>query len=88
MTALGPTGEALPDAAPVPATTAPVDLSATTQRLMREFEGRIGLPTISRVVRDCARDLTAAPAGAQPELVERSARQRLTDQASRTAAAS
>lgn len=48
-----------------------------TERLMAEFEDRLSLPEITRVVARCRQDLQGTPAGALPELVERSARQRL-----------
>lgn len=70
----------------LPSVTVPVDRAAVTERLMLEFEGQLGLSAVSEVVRDCLRDLADVPPGAQAELVERSARQRLTDRARRTAA--
>jgi hypothetical protein len=56
-----------------------VDLAAVAERLMREFEGRVSLDTVSQTVLDCTRDVTAVAVEALPELVERCARQRLTD---------
>jgi hypothetical protein len=56
-----------------------VDLAAVAERLMREFEGRVSLDTVSQTVLDCIRDVTAVAVEALPELVERCARQRLTD---------
>jgi hypothetical protein len=53
-------------------------LASVAERLMGEFEGRIDLFVITGVVLRCARDLSTVPAGALPELAERSARQRLT----------
>lgn len=50
-----------------------------TERLMAEFEDRLGLKHITDVVRTCRRDLDGMPTGALPELVERLARQRLLD---------
>ena len=51
----------------------------TTERLMAEFEDRLDLSLIVQVVAGCRRDLQGGPAGAEPELVERLARQRLLD---------
>ena len=49
------------------------------ERLFREFDGQLPLPTIAHVVRDCLADLHGqTPPGALAELLERSARQRLT----------
>ncbi len=50
-----------------------------TERLFAEFEWRHPLPVITAVVRQCDADLSGAPPEALPELLERSARQRLTD---------
>lgn len=49
----------------------------TTDRLLAEFRWQVDESEVSRVVQRCARDLAGSPAGAMPELVERSARQRL-----------
>ncbi len=51
------------------------------QRLMAEFEHRLDLDDISRVVFACRRDLAGSPSSALPELVERLAHQRLLDTA-------
>ncbi len=51
---------------------------ATTDRLLAEFRWQLDEAEVSRVVETCVRDLAGVPAGALPELVERSARQRLT----------
>ncbi len=48
-------------------------------RLRGEFEGRINLAEIARVVLGCRADLTCSPPPALPELIERLARQRLLD---------
>lgn len=56
-----------------------MDVVEVTARLMARFGGRLSLDLISRVVTGCRRDLDGTPAGAMPELVERLARQRLTD---------
>ncbi len=56
-----------------------VDLAAVAERLMREFERRVSLDTVSQTALDCIRDVTAVAVKALPELVERCARQRLTD---------
>lgn len=50
-----------------------------TERLFAEFESLHPLPEITAVVRQCVADLRGAPRDALPELLERSARQRLTD---------
>jgi hypothetical protein len=63
-----------------------VDLAAVAERLMREFEGQVSLNRVTRVVLDCTRDVTAVRVEALPELVERCARQRLTDRLRGTAA--
>lgn len=52
-------------------------LDTTVDRLCREFGGRFPRPVIARTVRSCLVDLAGSPLGALPELVERSARQRL-----------
>ena len=50
------------------------------ERLFREFGGRYTLPAIVEVVHACLADLQGqAPPGAMWELLERSARQRLTN---------
>lgn len=49
------------------------------ERLFAEFESRRPLPEIVEVVRQCREQLCCAPEAALPELVERLARQRLTD---------
>lgn len=56
-----------------------MDVIDVTERLMAEFEDRLGLEVISGVVNGCRRDLSGTPSGALPELVERLARQRLGD---------
>jgi hypothetical protein len=56
-----------------------VDVIDVTERLMAEFEDRLDLSVISRVVSGCRRDLEGTPAGPMPELLERLARQRLLD---------
>ncbi len=49
------------------------------ERLFREFNGQHPLPVIVEVVRACLTDLQGqVPPGALAELLERSARQRLT----------
>jgi len=50
-----------------------------TERMFGEFERVHPLPVIAAVVRQCREDLEGAPRGAIPELLERLARQRLTD---------
>lgn len=58
--------------------------AATTRRLLAEFRWQVDEAEVRRVVQGCVRDLSGVPAGALPELLERSARQRLV---TRTAAA-
>lgn len=50
-----------------------------TERMFAEFERVHPLPVIAAVVRQCCDDLAGSPPGAIPELVERLARQRLSD---------
>lgn len=52
--------------------------TTTTGRLLAEFRQQVDETEVERVVERCRRDLAGSPAGALPELVERSARQRLT----------
>jgi hypothetical protein len=56
-------------------------LADVTERLFREFEPRVSLRTIVTTVRQCRSDLERAgnPQPALPELIERLARQRLTE---------
>ena len=54
------------------------DPAAVAERLLAEFAGRVDAATVRATVADCAADISAVPAPALPELVERSARQRLT----------
>ena len=56
------------------------------ERLMAEFEHRLDLDFISRVVLACRSDLAGSPTAALPELVERLAHQRLLDTAIHAAA--
>ncbi len=56
-----------------------MDVIDVTERLMAEFEDRLGLQVISGVVSACRRDLQGTPSGPMPELLERLARQRLLD---------
>jgi len=55
-------------------------LADVTERLFGEFEPRLSLGTIVATVRQCHHDLEGAgtPQPALPELIERLARQRLT----------
>lgn len=72
-------------------TSNPLDVAAETgaalaeidERLRAEFQTRISRARISAVVRQADNDLSGAPTGALPELVERLARQRLSDLLSR-----
>ena len=49
----------------------------STTRLFHEFRRQFSEDEVRQVVADCVRDLSGVPAGAIPELAERSARQRL-----------
>ena len=49
----------------------------TTARLLAEFRWQVDEAEVSRVVQRCLRDISGVPPAAMPELVERSARQRL-----------
>lgn len=49
------------------------------ERLFRQFEDRVPLPTIVRVARESRDQLSGSPAGAMPELTERLAIARLTE---------
>lgn len=55
------------------------NLADVTERLLAEFENQLDLKVISDVVLHARHQLAGAPATALPELVERSARQRLLD---------
>lgn len=48
---------------------------------MAGFEDRLTLNMISRVVQGCRADLNCSPSAAQPELIDRLARQRLLNAA-------
>jgi len=50
-----------------------------TERLFGEFARVHPLPVIAAVVRQCRNDLDGSPPGALPEVLERLARQRLSD---------
>jgi hypothetical protein len=54
-------------------------LTQVTERLYREFHPHVARPEIVDLVRRCRAELDTASTGALPELVERLARQRLTD---------
>ena len=56
-----------------------MDVADAVERLIAEFQGRLGPECVSKAVLACRRDLTGAPAQALPELLERLARQRLLD---------
>ena len=56
-----------------------MDVIDVSEKLMAEFEHRLGLEVVSRTVLQCRQDLCTSPVSALPELVERSARQRLID---------
>lgn len=78
-----------PGKGPVPpAADRPDTVVDVVERLMGEFEDRLNLRQISRVVLGCRADLAGCPPGALPELVERLAHQRLLDAVPRTGALS
>lgn len=54
-------------------------IAEVTERLRAEFGDTLESDAVDAVVRACLRDLTGPPAGALPELVERLAREELTD---------
>ena len=56
-----------------------MDVVDVAERLMAEFEDRLGLDVITGVVNQCRRELSEGPAGAVPELVEQRSRERLLD---------
>lgn len=58
-----------------------MDVVDVTERLMAEFEDRLELNVISRVVTGSRRDLEGTADGGSPQEVERLARQRLLDTA-------
>lgn len=62
----------------MPTATEPA-LAEITKRLCAEFHTRIHHEQISAAVHQADNELAGAPYGALPELVERLARQRLTD---------
>jgi len=47
------------------------------ERLFREFEAELDLLRIESVISQCRHELRGSPPGAQPELIERLARERL-----------
>lgn len=57
-----------------------MDVADVVERLMAEFQGRLGLARVAQTVLGCRRDLTGTPTAALPELIERLARQRLLDE--------
>jgi hypothetical protein len=58
----------------------PDPLATLTDRLYADFQPGLTHAAIDRVVQQCRADLADTPAPALPELLERLARQRLTDQ--------
>jgi hypothetical protein len=54
-------------------------IAEITERLFAEFAPRVSLTTIVAAVRQGRRDLDGTPESALPEMVERLARQRLTE---------
>jgi hypothetical protein len=54
-------------------------IAEITERLFAEFAPRVSLTTIVAAVRQCRRDLDGTPVSALPAMVERLARQRLTE---------
>lgn len=68
---------------PTPTPTGEGSIADTTERLFSAFDAQIGLATIADVVHQCRRELDIVSGPALPELLERLARQRLTDRAAR-----
>lgn len=64
-------------AAPAAGPHSEVSLADITERLMVEFDGRTSVSRIAQVVLGCRHDLRGSPVLVLPELIERSARQRL-----------
>ena len=56
----------------------PTDTVSVSERLMAEFEGRLGLAEVSRVVRECWQDLRRSGTEPQTTVLERCAREHLT----------
>jgi hypothetical protein len=52
-------------------------ISTVSQRLLAEFDATLDLGVVTRIVASCLRDLDAVPPAALPELLERSARERV-----------
>jgi hypothetical protein len=56
-----------------------VDVVDVAERLMAEFEDRLGLHVISGVVNQCRRELGGSAGAALPELLEQQSRERLLE---------
>lgn len=56
-----------------------MSIADVTERLFAEFETQLPVTTIAATVRQSSDDIDSVPEPALPELVERLARQRLTD---------
>ncbi len=52
-------------------------ITTVIQRLLAEFDDTLDLRMVTRIVRSCLRDLDGVPSAALPELLERSARERV-----------
>ncbi len=52
-------------------------INAVAQRLLAEFDDTLDLRVITGIVRSCLRDLEGVSSAALPELLERSARERV-----------
>jgi hypothetical protein len=65
----------------------PDPLATLTDRLYTDYQPGLTHADIDRVVQQCRSDLAGTPAPALPELLERLARQRLTDHRDATATA-
>jgi hypothetical protein len=57
----------------------PDPLATLTDRLYADYQAGFSHADIDQVVQQCRADLAGTPAAALPELLERLARQRLTD---------
>ncbi len=68
--------EPTPDTAPRTAT-APGDWAGVAERLMGEFEGRVGLADVSRTVRTCWQELAASGAEPDADVLEQRTREQL-----------
>lgn len=81
MTAVLPTPRPSTDGTSTPALAsvrAHTDTATVAERLMAEFEGRVGLAEVTRVVHACWLDLSRAGAEPEAEVLESESRLRLS----------